>query len=89
MQSIEVTSVSSKGQVVIPTRIREELGIVPGTKLIVMSDGDNLLMKPIQPPMVETFEKLVKKSRKLAVEAGLTGKDVKDAIDEARRENRG
>lgn len=64
MRTLEVTSASSKGQVVIPTRIRKELGIVAGTKLIVMSDGDNLLMKPIQNPKMEAFKKLAAESRK-------------------------
>lgn len=50
MISTEVTSLSSKGQVVIPDKIRKQLGLVTGTKLIVISDGANLLLKPMEEP---------------------------------------
>jgi antitoxin PrlF len=88
MRTIEVTTASSKGQVVIPAKIRKELGIIAGTNLIVMSDGDNLLMKPIQSPKVEVFKKLARESRKLAREHGMTEQNVKDAIHEVRSKNR-
>jgi len=86
---VEVASVSTKGQVVIPGPIRKSLGITSGSKLVVMTDGENVLMKPIRPPQMESFEGLLEESRKAAAEAGLTPKDVQDAIREVRRARRG
>ena len=86
---IEVASVSTKGQVVIPGAIRKLLGISTGSKLVVMTDGENILMKPIQPPRMESFEKLLEESRKAAADAGLTPEDVDEAIREVRRARRG
>jgi AbrB family looped-hinge helix DNA binding protein len=39
----EVTVVSTRGQIVIPLTFRKRLGIRPGTKLIVLSDGHSAL----------------------------------------------
>jgi antitoxin PrlF len=86
---IEVASVSTKGQVVIPGSIRKSLGIKSGTKLIVMTDGENVLMKPIQPPQAESFRGLLEASRKAAADSGLKPEEVSEAIREVRRARRG
>lgn len=80
-----ITSVSSKGQVVIPGSIRTKLGITTGARMMVMTDGENVLMKPIAPPRVEEFSALVKESQKAAKTAGLTKADLQSAIAEVRR----
>lgn len=43
----EVTKMTSKGQVVIPAEIREELDLSEGTRLVVSRVGDLVLMKKI------------------------------------------
>ena len=45
--------------VVIPDRIRKEMGLTFGSKLIVITDGSNLLLKPMEEPKIETFKKLI------------------------------
>lgn len=88
MKDFAVTSLSSKGQVVIPNSIRKELGITEGTQFIVFSDGNNLLLKPIESPKMDVFKHLIAESRKFAKEAGLKKEDVKKAIKKVRRESR-
>lgn len=39
-------TVSSKGQLVIPAALRQELGIEPGTRIAVRRDGAELVLKP-------------------------------------------
>ncbi|MDR3753112.1 MAG: AbrB/MazE/SpoVT family DNA-binding domain-containing protein [Terracidiphilus sp.] len=39
-------TVSTKGQLVIPASIREELGIEPGTRVAVRVDGGQLILNP-------------------------------------------
>jgi len=85
---VEVASVSTKGQVVIPGPIRKSLGITSGSKLVVMTDGENVLMKPIQSPRMDSFRELLEESRKAVAEAGLTPEDVNEAIREVRRARR-
>jgi AbrB family looped-hinge helix DNA binding protein len=82
---MEIANVSTKGQVVIPGSIRKRLGISAGTKLVVMTDGENVLMKPLAAPRLEAFEALVGESRKAAAKAGLTPVVVDQAVAEVRR----
>ena len=84
MSTLEVTSVSSKGQVVIPGPIRERLGIKSGTKMAVITDGENVLMKPLETPKLKAFENLVAESRAYARRSGLKPSDVPKAIRKVR-----
>ena len=40
------TTVSSKGQMVIPASIREAMGIEPGTRVAVRREGDRVILEP-------------------------------------------
>ena len=87
MIKTEVTSLSSKGQIVIPDKIRKQMGLSFGSKLIVITDGSNLLLKPMEEPKIETFKKLIAESRKLTKKMNLKKSDITKAIKEV-RENR-
>jgi AbrB family looped-hinge helix DNA binding protein len=54
------TRVTRKGQVTIPKRVRDHLGIAPGSmvEFEVMSDGRIVLVKQGAPPESNRFEKL-------------------------------
>lgn len=41
------STVSSKGQMVIPATLRQELGIEPGTRVAVRREGDELILRPL------------------------------------------
>ena len=47
---IEVVSLSSKGQLVIPKDVREEMGLSPKDKFALVASGDNILLKRIKEP---------------------------------------
>ena len=86
--TFKVTSLSSKGQVVIPRDIREKLRLTSGSNLLVMTDGSNLLLKPIDTPSLQTFEQLVKDSKKLVSQKKLKKSEVAKLIRSVRHESR-
>jgi len=49
------TTVTTKGQVVIPSKIRRKLNIKKGTKLYIEERGDELVLRPVTP---EYFKKI-------------------------------
>jgi antitoxin PrlF len=55
-----------------------------GDKMVVISDGDNILLKKVEAPKHEDFKKLLKKSRDYAKEVGLKKSDLKSALKEVR-----
>ena len=53
--AILFTQVSTKGQVVIPAELRQELGLENGTQLSVERQGDAILLRPITAAFVRTL----------------------------------
>ena len=53
--SMATTVVTTKGQVVIPSKIRRKYNIKRGTKLYIEERGEEIVLKPVTP---EYFEKL-------------------------------
>ena len=80
----DVTSVSSKGQVVLPKAIRDKLQIVPGIKMMVFSDGVSILLKPIPEPDITEFKELMNAAASWASDVGMTEGDIDDAIQTVR-----
>lgn len=87
MKPMEVTTISSKGQVVIPATIRHEMGLSNGAKLMVLTDGDNMLLKPLRSPRLHTFRALIKRSRQYVKKAGLKKSDLAKALKKVRNES--
>ncbi|MBI2522831.1 AbrB/MazE/SpoVT family DNA-binding domain-containing protein [Candidatus Woesearchaeota archaeon] len=76
---------SSRGQVVIPSDIRERLGLKEGEKFIVVGEDDTVILKKVAMPSFKNFDKLLQKTQQFAKEKGLTKADVESAIKRARR----
>ena len=87
MSAVETASLSSKGQIVIPNSIRNDLKVGAGSKFAVISDGHNILLKPIERPRAEEFDSLIRTSRRYARRVGLKKSDLTRAIAEVRRES--
>jgi len=85
MERIVVTSMSSKGQVVIPLDVRTRLGLKEGAKFAVMGEGDTVVLKRISMPSLADFNVLREKTAKYVAERKIMPKDVKDAIKRARK----
>ena len=43
-----LTSLSTKGQIIIPKRIREALGLRPGAKFIIELEGNRVILRPVK-----------------------------------------
>jgi len=86
MAFLEITSLSTKGQIVIPQTIREKLGLKPGAKLIVIQEGDSILLKPIALPRREQFKKLIALGDKIKEKLDLQESDVERIVKSIRKE---
>lgn len=57
---VEITKTSSKGQVVIPTKIRRKLGIKRGSLFVVTSKNGMIVMKKLNAKISEADLKTLK-----------------------------
>jgi AbrB family looped-hinge helix DNA binding protein len=84
-----IVRVSSKGQVVIPTVLRKEMGLAEGDELYVFGRDDTLVLKKIQKKDLEKeFDEIVKSIRAKAKKLKITRRDVQREIQAYRRELR-
>ena len=84
MGRLATTKMSSRGQVVIPESIRNELKLSAGTQFAVLGKGDVVVLKHIKPPRLEEFAKIRAKVRTQARKAGMTKSVVSSAVKKVR-----
>ena len=81
----EVTTVTSKGQITIPSRLREQFGLEKGTKLMVVPTDYGLVLKKLELPSVEEFQQRVEER---AETVDLSMEEVTQLVQEARSNDR-
>jgi AbrB family looped-hinge helix DNA binding protein len=69
----QITTVSTKGQFVIPVEMRTSLGIQPGTRIAVTLENSRIILQPVSEKLVDetrgilagqpSLSKLLKKER--------------------------
>lgn len=52
---MSITTVTTKGQIVIPARVRERLKIKKGTRLIIEERGQELVLKALTPEYIRSL----------------------------------
>jgi len=69
---LETTKMSSKGQIVIPQTVRDEIHATEGTVFAVIGSKDSLILKKIATPskvdLLKELEKIAHEGRKRAEE---------------------
>lgn len=85
MSAAATTTLSSKGQVVIPEEIRIRLGLKAGAQFVVLGDRDVVVFKVLEPPARKDFDALISRARQVAKSTRLTRADITKAIAKVRR----
>jgi AbrB family looped-hinge helix DNA binding protein len=70
LEDPEITTMSEKGQVVIPQELRKHLRIKPKTKFVVFAIGNNIVMRKLDLPNIkkewsDIFQNMGKKGLQL------------------------
>ena len=84
MENIEITSVSSRGQIVIPQGLRNKMKSHTGENFVVIGEKNTIVLKKLEMPSFSGIDKLLKKTRNFAKQKGLKELDVESAIKQAR-----
>ncbi|MBS3066757.1 AbrB/MazE/SpoVT family DNA-binding domain-containing protein [Candidatus Pacearchaeota archaeon] len=85
MEKVEITSVSSRGQVVIPQSLRDKMKIHEGEKFVVIGEDSTIVLKKLEMPSFSGIDKLLKKTRDFAKKKGIKEPDVENAIKQTRK----
>ena len=86
--SVEVITVSSKGQIALPSGMRKRMSINQGDKFAAYDDGNVIMLKPLKIPSEEEFRLWLDEAAEWAAASGLQESQVSDIIKEYRAETR-
>ena len=81
---VNITKISSKGQVVIPSEIRERMNLEEGNLLIISDSDDSICMKKIELPKIKSWKEATKSFRDAAKKSNFSNDDLKKLIKELR-----
>lgn len=89
---VETVRMSSKGQIVIPQRVREEINADEGSVFVVLSSGDSIILKKIIMPskerMLAELKKMATEGAKRAEKLGIKESDVPAMVERIRAAKR-
>jgi antitoxin PrlF len=81
---VNIIKISSKGQVVIPSEIREKMNLVEGNLLMINDSEDSICMKKIEFPKIKSWKEATKPFREAAKKSNFSEYDLKKLIEESR-----
>ncbi len=82
--SLSTTKMSSRGQVVIPEEIRNQLNLKEGSRFVVFRHEDTVILKIISEPSKEEFRKMLSDVRAEVKKVGIKKSEVASAIRKVR-----
>jgi len=85
---LAMTKLSSKGQVVIPDEIRQELGLEAGAQFLIYAEKDAIVFKLVQTPPKEDFEAILGNANKAAKKAGFKREMIEEEIKKYRKQRK-
>ena len=83
-----IAAMSSRGQIVLPIAIRKKLGLGEGSQFPVVTDNENILLKPVKEPSLDEFYSLIEQAQRTAAQLGLTEEDINAEIKAMRAQKR-
>ena len=86
---VETIRMSSKGQIVIPRGIREEIDADEGTVFAVVSGKDSVILRKIEKPsnedLIKDLKALAKEGERRAQKLGIKESDIQSMIHKLRK----
>jgi len=84
--AIEMTRLSERGQIVIPTEVRRSMHLKEGERFIVMGLGDTIVLRKLEFSKEKLrLKKLMAEARARAKKSGFTEKEIQELIQATRK----
>ena len=81
---VNITKISSKGQVVIPQEIREKMKLEEGNLFLISELDNSICLKKIEIPKLKSWDEATKPFREAAKKSGFSKEDLERVIAELR-----
>lgn len=87
MEPMQITTMSSRGQIVIPQSVRDALALGEGAKFLVLGDGDTIVLKRLEAPSMDELKTLLAHSRQAAKKSKIKKSDLQKIISQERKKS--
>jgi bifunctional DNA-binding transcriptional regulator/antitoxin component of YhaV-PrlF toxin-antitoxin module len=77
---LEIATVADNGQVTLPPSLAADLSSAQVKQLIIYSDGDSIVLKPIKKPDPDEYKAFMKEAQDYAAAHNMQEDDIQDAI---------
>lgn len=81
---VNITKISSKGQIVIPQELREKLKLEEGNLILISDTNNTIFLKKIELPKIKNWEDVTKPFRDAAKKINFSKEDLERIIVESR-----
>jgi bifunctional DNA-binding transcriptional regulator/antitoxin component of YhaV-PrlF toxin-antitoxin module len=81
---LEIATVTDKGQVTLPPALAADLSLAQVRQLIIYSDGDSIVLKPIKKPDPDEYKAFMKDAQNYAAAHHMREANIQDAIKAVR-----
>lgn len=83
---VEMTRISEKGQVVIPSILRKQMKIKKSDQFLVFGEGNTIILKKIEKPAIKkTFDEIAKPLREAAKKSQFSREDLNNLIKDVKK----
>ncbi|OKY77892.1 MAG: AbrB family transcriptional regulator [Candidatus Methanohalarchaeum thermophilum] len=87
MSEVDLITMSSRGQISIPSEMRKKMDLTKGSKLLVYQKNNELYLRKIDPEALEkSFSEILEPIQERSKEKGLSPKDAEDLVRETRKQ---
>ncbi len=87
--TLELTRLSQRGQIVIPTELRKSMKLKEGERFIVTGLGDTIILRKLELSQERLrLKKLIRESSARARKSGFTEREVERLIEKTRKAGR-
>ncbi len=84
--TLELTRLSERGQIVIPTELRKSMHLKEGERFIVTGLGDTIILRKLELSQERLrLKRLIRESSGKARKSGFTEKEVEKLIEKTRK----
>ena len=84
--ALELTRLSERGQIVIPTELRKSMNLKEGERFIVMGLGDTIVLRKLELSQERLrLKRLIRESRERARKTGFSEEEITRLVQETRK----
>jgi antitoxin PrlF len=73
-------TITGNGQITLPPGLAGNLAAAQITELVIYSDGESIILKPLKKPDPQEYKIFMKEAQQYAADLGMTEADIEEAL---------